>query len=193
MKRSITANELSGRATGALIFSGFGALWFLIALYAREIISVANVSAVFVGFAILLAGACALMREAKRWPRMPAAPGIWKTFAWVNVLQGLAIFVATSILIWRHMSIYNLSVIAFVVGLHFLPLARLFRYNPHYVTGSALVVWALVSAWLAPVEHLQSTTALGTGAILWLSAVAAIVLAFLAARRSVIGVAPDAV
>jgi hypothetical protein len=192
MKRSITANELSGRATGALIFSGFGALWFLIALYAREIISVANVSAVVAGFAVLLAGACALLREAKRWPRVAAAPGIWKTFAWVNVLQALAIVVGISILSRLHMDNYNLSVIAFVVGLHFLPLAGLFRYKPHYVTGLALVVWALVSAWLAPAEHLPSTTALGTGAILWLSAVAAIVLAFLAMRRSMAGVAPDA-
>jgi hypothetical protein len=36
MKAIQTANQLSGRAIGALFFAGFGALWLLLALYVRE-------------------------------------------------------------------------------------------------------------------------------------------------------------
>ena len=64
-----TANQLSGRATGALFFAGFGALWIALALYALERLSVATVSGIALGLAILLLGAVHLLRIAKRWPR----------------------------------------------------------------------------------------------------------------------------
>ena len=57
-----------------------------------------------------------------------------------------------------------------IVGLHFFPLTRLFRYPQHHVTGGALVAWALGCLALVPRESLQSTTAFGTGDILWVSA-----------------------
>jgi hypothetical protein len=192
MKTSITQNELGGRAAGALIFTGFGSLWILIALYARETFSLTHVSLVAAGFAILLAASCTLMRQARRFPARPSNPAMWKIFTAVNVLQGLAIFIAITILIRLHMGVYNLTVITLVVGLHLFPLARLFRYELHYVTGSVLVAWALASAWLAPAAQVQSVTALGTGAILWLSAAVTVVLAFLRARQSAQWLSPNA-
>ena len=56
-----------------------------------------------------------------------------------------------------------------VVGLHFLPLARLFRYPPHQLTGGALIALAI----LAPLASGRPDNAwgpLGTGLILWASA-----------------------
>jgi hypothetical protein len=192
MKTSVTQNELGGRAAGALIFNGFGSLWILIALYAREAFSLINVSVVVAGFAVLLAASCVLMRQAKRFPAAPTNPAMWKIFTAVNMLQGLAIFIAISILIRLHLGVYNLTVITLVVGLHLFPLARLFRYEFHYVTGSALVAWAVTSAWLAPAAQVQSVTALGTGAILWLNAAVTVVLAFLRARQSLHLLSPHA-
>jgi hypothetical protein len=191
-KRSLTQNELSGRATGALIFDGFGALWILIALYARQILSLADACAVLIGFTVLLAASYALMRQAKRLEAAPANPAMWRIFRAVNVLQAVVIFGAISILNRLHLGVYNLSVITLVVGLHLFPLARLFRYKLHHATGSVLVVWALVSAWLAPAAQVQSVTALGTGAILWLSAAATLTLAFLRTRRSTRMLTPHA-
>jgi hypothetical protein len=56
-----------------------------------------------------------------------------------------------------------------VVGLHFLPLARLFRYRPHLLTGLALIALAI----LAPLATGRPDNAwgpLGAGLILWASA-----------------------
>jgi hypothetical protein len=47
-----------------------------------------------------------------------------------------------------------------------------------------LVAWASVSVLLVPAEHLQGVTALGTGLILWMSAVITLALAGVAIRRS---------
>jgi len=67
------------------------------------------------------------------------------------------------------------------------PLARLFHYPLHYATGTVLVVWAVASAMLVPVDQMQGTAALGTGIILWLSAVVTLAIAVNAARQPVPG------
>jgi hypothetical protein len=64
------------------------------------------------------------------------------------------------------------------------PLARLFHYPLHYATGGLLVAWSAISVAVAPAGELQSTTALGTGAILWLSAAATLTAAMRLARTA---------
>jgi hypothetical protein len=61
-----------------------------------------------------------------------------------------------------------------VVGLHFLPLARLFAYPPHFVTGASLVALALAYPLLAPSGPRSGLAPLGAGMILWCSAAWAI-------------------
>jgi hypothetical protein len=78
-----------------------------------------------------------------------------------------------------------ISAITAIVGLHMFPLARVFRYPLHYVTGSALVGWAAASALLFPKDEMQGSTALGTGLILWLSALVTLALAMRAVRTPV--------
>jgi hypothetical protein len=63
------------------------------------------------------------------------------------------------------------------------PLAKLFRYPMHYVTGAALVAWASASVLLIPAEQLQGVTALGTGILLWVSAAITLAMAAVAVRR----------
>ncbi len=83
-----------------------------------------------------------------------------------------------------HLDHYVMNAIALIVGLHFLPLARLFRYAPHYVTGAVMVAWAMATVWVVPAESLQSVTAMGTGLLLWLSAAATLGLALARTRRA---------
>ena len=49
-----TANQVSGRATGALFFSGFGALWFLLALYVREQLHTATIAGLLLGLLLFV-------------------------------------------------------------------------------------------------------------------------------------------
>jgi hypothetical protein len=179
-----TANQLSGRAIGALFFSGFGALWIALALYALERLNATTVSGLMLGLAVLLLAALNLLRAARRWPRVPDDPAISRTFNRVNAAQWIAVFLAASALHWLRLDAYVINAIAAIVGLHMFPLARLFRYWPHHLAGAVLVAWAAACVFLVPVEHMQGVTALGTGVILWLSAALTLLLASLAARSS---------
>jgi hypothetical protein len=181
MKDFQTANQLSGRAIGALFFAGFGAIWLALSLYALERLGVATLGALSLGLVVLVVAALYLLREAKRWPRVPDDPAIGRAFGWVNVIQWIAIGVAVFLCSRMHLDAYVMSAITAIVGLHMFPLARLFRYTPHYVTGAALVAWSVASVLLAPVEALQGVAALGTGTILWLSAAVSLAIGLHAA------------
>jgi hypothetical protein len=160
-----TANQLSGRAIGALFGAGFGAIWLALALYALGRLSAVLVAGLLLVLAGLVLAALGLLRTAKRWPRVPDDPAIGRAFGWINAVQWAAVAIVA------------------IVGLHMFPLARLFRYPAHYVTGAVLVTWACLSAVMVPIEHLQGVSALGTGIILWLSAAVTLALAFQATRR----------
>jgi hypothetical protein len=179
-----TANQLSGRATGALFFAGFGGLWIALALYALERLNAATVTGFLAGFAILVLPALSLLRAAKRWPRLPDDPAIGRAFNRVNAAQWIAVFIVAFALHWRHLDAYVMCAITAIVGLHLFPLARLFRYTPHYWSGAVLMAWASVSAVMISTEKLQGISALGTGMILWVSAAVTLALAWSAARQS---------
>ena len=183
MRNFPTANQLGGRAVGSIFFTGFGALWLFLALYARQQLSAATIAAILSGTLLLLLSAGYLLRQAKRWPRVPDDPGMGRAFGWINAIQWTAVAVVAVVLAKLHLDAYVISAITAIVGLHMFPLARLFRYPVHYATGAVLVAWAVTSVFVAPPEQLQGTAALGTGIILWLSAFVTLALAFQAARQ----------
>jgi hypothetical protein len=187
MQKIQTANQLGGRAIGALFGAGFGAIWLALALYALEKLSAATASILLLGLAVLVLAALYLLREAKRWPSVPDDPAISRAFKRVNLAQWIAVFIVASALHWLRLDAYVINAIAAIVGLHMFPLARLFRYPQHYATGAVLVAWAAMSGFLVPVEHLQGVTALGTGMILCLSAAVTLALAFQAALQPLRG------
>lgn len=65
-------------------------------------------------------------------------------FRWINAGQYLALGVAAVLLLRVHRSDLLIPVGIGIVGVHFLPLAGLYRYPFHLVTGALLVVWAMV-------------------------------------------------
>lgn len=176
IQNSITANQLSGRAIGAMIFTGFGSLWLVLALYTREILSVTSVAGIVLIAAGLFLLSIRLKREARRFPRTPDDPRIGRVFHIVNAAEWAACFIVAQTLHHFHLDLWTVPAIAGIVGSHFFPLARLFGYPLHYVTGSLMVLWAVGASVFAPVEHVQSITAMGAGIILWCSAVATLAI-----------------
>ena len=65
----MTANQLNGRSTGALFFTGFGALWLLLGFYFRSRLNAGTAVGVALIASGLVLGAFHLMREARRWPQ----------------------------------------------------------------------------------------------------------------------------
>ncbi|MGA2219058.1 MAG: hypothetical protein ABSG51_13270 [Terracidiphilus sp.] len=192
MTQTINANQLSGRAIGALMFTGFGAAWLFLSLYVREQLSVTSICGLVLIAAGLVLAAIHVLGLAKRMPREPEDPRIMKVFHWVNAMQWVVCFVLAAILGRLHHDAYIVPAIACVVGLHLFPLAKLFRYRMHYVTGAAMVLWSVGVMIVVPVDHVQGATALGAGIILWSSAAATLALAVDTARRATTQVRAEA-
>jgi len=184
MKNTPTANQLSGRAIGSIFFAVFGALWIVLALYAKQRLNLATLAWAASDFTVLMVMALWLVRQARRFPRVPDDPAQTKAFNRINAVQWVAVCVTAIAFARLHLDAYVMCAITAIVGLHMFPLARLFRYPLHYVTGSALAGWAAVSASLVPADQLQGTCALGTGILLWLSAFATLTIAATVARRA---------
>ena len=183
MKTTLNANQLAGRATGALFFTGFGALWIVLSLYARQMLSPRTIIGVLLGATALVWNAVHLLQKAKRLSSVPEDPATGRAFMRINVIQWIAVAAVAFSFARLHIDAYVMSAITAIVGLHMFPLARLFKYPLHYGVGGVLVLWAAASAVLLPIAQIQGITALGTGFILWLSAAVSLALAFQAVRR----------
>lgn len=182
-----TAEAVAGRATGVLFFTGFGALWLCIGLGALGRLNLLNGIAVFIILAALAIPAIGLLRQARKLPgETPDAERdrrIGRTFGWVNTIQGIAIFAAVVFFIVFKQPAYIVPAIAIIVGLHLFPLARLFQYHAHYVTGALLVVYSAGTVLLLSKEQIPGFGALGTAIILLGSATYTLISAALAVRR----------
>ena len=172
-----TANQLCGRAIGSIFFSGFGALWIALALYIKQTLSVDLAIGIGAGLAALLLTAIWLMRRAKLFPKLPENRVMGRQFNRINAIQWIAVAIVGFTFARLHIDVYVLSAITAIVGIHMFPLAKLFRYPLHNLTGAVLVAWASASVLFVPTDHLQSTTAIGTGIILWISAAITLALA----------------
>ncbi|MDR3772490.1 MAG: hypothetical protein P4L26_04025 [Terracidiphilus sp.] len=184
MRSFPNANQLRGRAIGSIFFACFGAGWLFLSLAAKQRITFATVSGVMLGMLLLLLTAFYLLRQSRRWPRLPDDPAVGRAFAWINAIQWIAIPVAVIALGKLHLDAFATSAIAAIIGLHMFPLARLFRYPMHYVTGAVLVAWAAASALLVSPDQLQGSAAMGTGLILWASAAVTLFRSQQAARQA---------
>lgn len=180
-----TTEAISGRATGALFFSGFGCLWLCTGLAAMHRLNL--ISGLFV--AILLIGlvgpAILLLKRIPKAGQVSRAGDeqISKTFNRVNMIQWVGVAAAVLLLNIVHKPEFIVPAIAIIVGLHLFPLAKLFQYPAHYVTGTLLVVWSVGVVLLFSKEKIASIGALGTAAILLLSAAYTLTTATLAARQ----------
>jgi len=181
MQNFPNANQLSGRAIGAIFGACFGTGWLFLGLAAKQMINPATVAGTMSGMVALLLTAAYLLRQAKRWPRVPNNPAMGRAFGWVNAIQWIAIAITAFTLGRLHLDAYIPSAVAVIVGLHMFPLARLFHYPLHYATGTVLVGWAVATALFVPVNEMQGAAALGTGIILWLSAVVTLTIGLRAA------------
>lgn len=108
--------------------------------------------------------------------------GRW--FLLVNVLQWAAIMFAVNLLPYFHRADLVVPVIMFVVGVHMFPLAKLYYYPLHYLTG-ALLVGCAVGSWLLLAEPLRDAYgSAATGMVIWGSAAATLRLALQRARQA---------
>lgn len=100
-----------------------------------------------------------------------------RLFHLINIGQWVVILIGVNVLNNTGLGAWDIPFMIFVIGAHFLPLARLFRRPTHYVTGLAMVLLAVFYPFLAGGPR-STVGPLGAGLILWSSALWAIVAAF---------------
>jgi len=166
--------DRGGRAIGAMFCAFFGALWFagacVLAGAARSwllgLIGAAALALFLVSYRVFRHNRAALRKQGDS----PQGRRIRRAFALVNAMQWVAALAVVNILANIGLSAWVVPSIILIVGLHFLPLARLFDYRPHYVSGIALVLLALTYPWLSRSGPQDPAGCLGAGIVLWTTA-----------------------
>jgi hypothetical protein len=180
MDRSSQVDAVIGAGRGALIVGMFGAGWLGWGLGEARAFN-GFVGPAF-GFIELFLLACSiyvifkgrLLR--KEYAPAPASPRrrILKPFLVVVLIEVLALALV-SILAYR-LNRPDLAPdwYAIVVGLHFLPLARIFR-APHLgVIGMLITLWCLLCWALFRADSIAISVSIGTGILLWTASVSAL-------------------
>jgi hypothetical protein len=122
----------------AIVFmAGFAAVWWVAGLVAGH---------QFIGLAAIGPAISAVMILAAR-ARLKGAPPIdaaerkrrGRIVGWAAGLEGLAIAIVGNVLILRGLGQYAFPAVAVIVGLHFLPLAKLLPVRVYYLSAALLV------------------------------------------------------
>ena len=106
-------------------------------------------------------------------------------FKLINAGQWISIFIVGNVLKNVGLQAWFIPAIILIVGLHFFPLAWLFKARRHVAIGMALTVWAIgypLSVRLGPLDPIGC---LGAGLILWVAALSAVRSGFAVQRRPV--------
>jgi len=172
-------STLLGMTTGAAIMFGFGIVWLLLGLLrGRPSPAWLRLSLFVVGIA-LGASIATLGARASRIPRN-ASPltvqqvainrEIGRHFYLIFGVELAAIFVAVVVLNAIHYPDYILCGIALIVGVHFVPLAALFRMPVYYATGLLGCAIGFIGFFVADDRLRQKVVGLSFGLLLWATA-----------------------
>ena len=151
---------------GFLIVLAFSALWGEVALLTAGLRNAALVLPVLISAVLAFYGA------GRFQPKLSSTDGgrIWKLVGRWSALQGAAIFLAAQVLGRMGRPALIAPVIAVIVGLHFIPLARGIPRTKYYVTAASLVAAGLIA--MALPRQIGPTAASAAAAlILWATAI----------------------
>ena len=163
------------RAIGAMFFTIFGAIWFVI--WSQRAFGLQP------GILVLIAaGAMVILTLALRQYHQhrtahdseadsPAGKRASRIFNIVNVTQWVGILVVGNVLANLGMKDWVLPSAIFIIGIHFFPLAKAFGNSQLVATGAAMVMLAIAYPWVAPGGAGNPVGCLGAGIILWASAI----------------------
>jgi hypothetical protein len=145
-----SASALRSRGIGIFACAAFGAFWATTALSAWPVISVVIGHALIVLMTgSLLIVAAAMIRRGRR----PASSGdmpssaqrrVGRVFGAIFAAEIIAMNIVAYLLVGHHLTAYLMPAIAIVVGLHFYPLAPLFRAPQYHVTATAMTLAGVI-------------------------------------------------
>lgn len=173
---SALARSVVGAGRGALVESMFGAGWLGWGLGEAKAFN--GVTGPTFGCMTLLLLACSIytLRRGrllrKKYPAVDASgPTTLQWYLVVVLAEILGVLLVMGLANRLHRADLGTDWCAMVVGLHFLPLAKIFR-SPHLVVlGILMTVWCALCWALFRANALIVSATLGTGILLWGSSV----------------------
>jgi hypothetical protein len=172
-------SALLGMTTGAVVMFGFGVLWLLLGLF-RGARSPAwlRLSLLFMG--IVLGASIATLAVRSSGLPLDATPltaqqvainrEIGRHFYLIFGAEVVAIFLVVAVLRIIHYPTYILCGIALIVGVHFVPLAALFKSPLFYGTGLGGCAIGLGGFFIADDGLRQKVVGISFGLLLWATA-----------------------
>lgn len=177
---------LRGAAIGALVFSLFGGFWAVMTLAFMPGHRITSFAIVALICAALAAACMRRLLRLRHAPRStdPAAlhrgrqqgmrQGMW--FGIVFGIECLAIALVSTWLAGSGRGQMIPIALGIIVGVHFLPLARVFHVPMYYATGGLICLIAIGSLFITSPELRQATAGIGTALVLWASAIGMLTL-----------------
>ncbi|MEK3889500.1 DUF7010 family protein [Bacillus sp. FSL K6-3431] len=181
--RAISGSEVRGTAFGVLFMAFFGTLWAYTGIMGLQGwgVSTLLVGAVTLGITLFICGV-SLIRASRELSNQVSKPGVRRVKhmgIWFNIIFGTELFaIGIAIAVCNATSHSDLIplVIAIIVGIHFFPLASLFKVRIYYITGALLCLLAIIT-WLFVPEKVtlgghqiiafMSVVGFGSTLILW--------------------------
>jgi hypothetical protein len=168
----------AGRAKGAIFFSIFGAAWLIVwclLTYGFKpgiiaLISVITITIFYASLRKFLRNRTAQSAEGNS----PTNKRAGRLFKIVNAVQWILISAVAIALSGLGHQEWIIPSIILIIGFHFFPLAAIFKYPLHYVTGATLVLLAIIYPLASTTGAAGSISCLGAGIILWSSAIGAL-------------------
>jgi hypothetical protein len=162
------------RAFGAMIFAVFGSLWLEGWVWYSQAGQWWRYGLVAAGGVGLLSAALSIYRRNRGADLAQAAIAqerrTGRLFHLINIGQWVLILIGVNVLNNTGLGAWDIPFIMLIIGAHFLPLAHLFKRPTHYLTGMALVLFAVAYPFIATAGPHSSVGPLGAGLILWTSA-----------------------
>lgn len=145
---------MRGIASGVIFMAFFGTLWSLIGVGGLQGWGAPwlLIVALLIGVA-LLGGGVTLWRGAERLAdvAIPEADTTGRWFGIVFATEGIAIGIASYLCNVTNRFDLFFPIMAIIVGLHFLPLARLFGVTFYYAVGTLLCLLGIIALLAVPV------------------------------------------
>jgi hypothetical protein len=169
---NFSAAELRGRARGAVICGAFGAIWMFESLFFGALVNLASLLGIALLAVAFVVWPVTQLRSLRGWPSSNRLR--WEKMAvpyWINL--GVEWLACCAACIWlAHIHRYDLipQALGIVIGVHFVPLAWIFRMPLYNWTALGMVLAALATLGI-PAGHLRDFAAYGVnGLSLWVTA-----------------------
>ena len=181
---SLNSKSIRGTLIGCAVMFGFGILWIVVGLSGGRfspgwvrigLAAAAGVLAAWIGlFTIRF-----IRGHQHAAPASPEqdmlARRIGRRFGLINAVQWGAIIAAIIALNVIHRTGFIAPAIAVIVGIHFFPLAAVFRQPSYYATGTLGCIIGVIGFLIADDAARLSVVGFSFGLLLWLTTIAVLV------------------